>query len=344
MSRFPLASLLTVLAFTVAACTGGVPATAPPAATTPAAATPAGVEWPDELVLGLVPSREADVLIENAKPLTDHLTQALSDVAGKQVTVEGFVPADYTGLVTAMETDQADIGAFGPFSLLQARDRAGAEIILQSVRFGSATYHTQWFTNQPDKYCSDEPQPDEDGWLYCNGTLDADEGPVGEEAIALVEPGTTVAFVEQSSTSGYIFPAVQLINQAGIDDPIADLNAVMAGGHDNAVLAVHNGDAEVGVSFDDARGVAFDEVPDDPEKLVVFAFSGEIPNDGWAVRGDLPQEVKDAIKQALLDYAASEEGKETLKAIYEIDDLVEADPNAFAPVEEAAQKLGIESD
>jgi len=336
MIRKPIMGMLAALALVAAACAG--PGT-PPTGT----GSPAATEWPDELVLGLVPSREADVLIESAKPLTDYLTAELSELAGKAVTVEGFVPTDYTGLVTAMETDQADIGAFGPFSLLQARDRAGAEIVLQSVRFGSATYHTQWFTNDPDTYCMDEPVADEDGWLYCNGTLEASEGPVGEEAIALIEPGTAVAFVETSSTSGYIFPAVQLINLTDIEDPIADLEAVESGGHDNAVLAVYNSDGPmVGVSFDDARTSAFEAVPEDPEKVVVFAYSSEIPNDGWAVRGELPQEVKDAIVQALLDYAASEEGKATLDAIYEIDDLVAADLDAFDVVQQAADELGIE--
>lgn len=296
-------------------------------------------EWPDELVLGLVPSREADVLIENAEPLTEYLSQVLSERAGKTVTVTGFVPQDYTGLVAAMETGQAHIGAFGPFSLLQARDRAGAEIILQSVRFGSATYHTQWFTNEPDKYCEDEPVADDRGRMGCNGTVEASEGPLGEEAIARIEPGTRVSFVEQSSTSGYIFPALQLI-EAGID-PETDIDPIFSGGHDNSVLAVYNGDAEVGVSFDDARGTIAEEFPDVWEKVIVFAYSQEIPNDGWVVAGDLPDDLKEAITQALLDYADSEEGQEVLNSIYEIDDLVRADPAAFDVVERAAEELGV---
>ena len=62
----------------------------------------------------------------------------------------------YTGLVTAMETGQAHVGAFGSFGMVQAMDRAGVVPILQTQRDGEVTYHTQWFTNQPDKYCSTE--------------------------------------------------------------------------------------------------------------------------------------------------------------------------------------------
>ena len=53
-----------------------------------------------------------------AQPLADYLTEQLG------IPVESFVPNDYTGLIAAMEAGQADIGAFGPFSLLQAQDEA----------------------------------------------------------------------------------------------------------------------------------------------------------------------------------------------------------------------------
>jgi phosphonate transport system substrate-binding protein len=328
---------LILIALVVAAC-GGTASPSPTAAPTP---TPSPTDpyaaWPGEIVLGLVPSREAQTLITNAKPLTDYLSQTLSTASGKTITVTGFVPQDYTGLVAAMKTDQAQIGAFGPFSLLQARDEAGAEIVLQSVRFGSSTYHTQWFTNDPSTYCSDTPTADSNGWLGCNGTVEASKGPLAEDAIAKIAKGTKIAFVEQASASGYIYPALQLIN-AGLD-PQTDISPIFAGSHDNSVKAVYDGDAPVGVSFDDARGNISDEFPDVGQKVVVFAYSAEIPNDGWAIAGSLPANLKDAIVQALLDYAKSDDGKAVLKSIYNIDDLQVADLNAFKVVEDAAAKV-----
>jgi phosphonate transport system substrate-binding protein len=300
------------------------------------AAESQAAEMPDELVLGLVPSREADVLVENAQPLADYLTDELG------IPVDSFVPNDYTGLIAAMEAGQADIGAFGPFSLLQAQDVAGAEIILQSARDGAVTYHTQWMTNDPDKYCEDEPQANEDGFLFCNGTLEAEEGPAGEDAIASIEAGTPVSFVEQASASGYIFPAVQLLD-AGID-PEADISPIFSGGHDNSVIAVCNGDAEVGVSFNDARTILEEGDCENMDSVVVFALSPEIPNDGVAVRGDLPDELKQQIADALIAYAETEEGAAVLDSVYEIDEFAPADLDAFEIVRQAAAELGITSD
>lgn len=333
------AALLTLL-MVLAACQAGVSPSEEPDQSQTADEFAA---WPDELVMGFVPSREASTLVEDIDALTAALAEALSAASGKEITVEGVVPSDYTGLVTAMETGQAHIGAFGPFSLLQARDRAGAEIILQSERFGSATYHTQFMTNQPDKYCDDEPVvvDAKTGWRNCNGTADADQGPVAEDKIGIIEAGTTVSFVEQASASGYIFPATIFLNN-GID-PETDIDPIFAGGHDASVIAVCEGQAEVGVSFDDARGAA-ETTCDIAANVVVFAFGPEIPNDGWAVAGDLPANLKEAIKQALLAYSATEEGQATLNEIYEIDALVEADLDAFVIVEQAAEQLGITSD
>jgi phosphonate transport system substrate-binding protein len=334
-----LAVLVAIMMFAVA-CTGTGASPDADASDEPEmseAPASAAAEAPEELVIGFVPSREADALVETIQPVADYLTEALG------IPVEGRVTTDYTGLVTAMESEQAHIGAFGPFSLLQARDRAGAEIILQSERFGSATYHTQFMTNDPDKYCDDEPVvvDEETGWMNCNGTADADQGPVAVEKISEIEEGTTVSFVEQASASGYIFPATIFIQQ-GID-PATGIDPIFAGSHDASVIAVCEGDAEVGVAFDDARGAAETEC-DIASNVVVFAYGPEIPNDGWAVLGSLPDDLKEDIKQALLDYAASEEGAQVLNDIYEIDNLVEADQESFSIVEDAARELGIEGD
>ncbi len=171
-------------------------------------------EIPDIVVAGFVPSREADVLVTNIKPLTDYLTEALGHL------VWGNVTQDYAGLVIAMETGQAQIGALPPFGMVQAMDRAGVIPILQTQRDGEVTYHAQWFTNNPDKYCADEPVGKEytnrDGETYtllnCNGTAVPETeagytfGPKGEDAIAKIEAGTPVSYTQHGLDVGLHLP------------------------------------------------------------------------------------------------------------------------------------------
>jgi len=349
MPRFRLLSLLAVLALVVGACQAAPaasPTTAPPADTpAPPADTPdAGV--PDTLVIGFVPSREAAALVETIQPIADFLSQELG------MPVEGFVSTNYPGLVTAMETGQAHVGAFGPFAMLQAVDRAGAEIILQSERFGSPTYHTQFFTNNPDVYCTISAPVENERttganpgiFRNCNGTErgpeDSPIGPIGIEALANLPEGTTVSFVEETSASGYIFPAT-VFAVAGFHPDEGGIEPLFAGAHDASVIAVCEGQAEVGVSFDDARPEATTGCDVNTE-VVVFAYGPEIPNDGIVVDGDLPDDLKQRITQALLDYSASEEGNEVLQDVYNITALTEPNLDALQIVRDAAEQLGIE--
>ena len=115
-----------------------------------------------------------------------------------------------------------------------------------------------------------------------------------------------MAFVDQGSTSGYAIPALQLVD-AGVD-PIDGIDALFAGGHDSSVQAVYDGDAVVGVSFNDARSQIVEATPDVGEKVVVFGWSGPIPNDGFAVAGDLPADLIEAITAAFVKIAGTEDG------------------------------------
>ena len=353
LKHLRLMAVLTAMMLFVVACSGSGAspaadesegAEASSAASEPAESAATGGEDPEELVIGFVPSSEAGALVEDIQPLADYLSEELG------IPVEGIVSNDYTGLVTAMETGQAHIGALPPFGLLQAIERADAEVILQSERNGSGTYHTQFFTNDPDTYCEDEPEEniriiedEEVTFLNCNGTAhgpeDTPEGPVGIEALANLEAGTTVSFVEATSASGYIFPATVLLTQ-GID-PEADIEPLFAGTHDASVIAVCEGQADVGVSFDDARTIATSDCPI-AEDVVVFAYGPEIPNDGIAVSGELSDDLQQQIADALMAYAETEEGAEVLDSIYQITAFTEPNLEALEIVRQAVDELGFE--
>ena len=343
----PLSGLV-LTAFVAAACGGGGATTAPTSGAT-GAPTGAATEdpmagWPESIVIGFVPSRDAAALVETIQPVADYLTTELG------IEVEGFVSTDYTGLVTAMETGQAHIGAFGPYGLLQAVERAEGVFLLQSERFGSGTYHTQFMTNNPDRYCTVSPPVENEReseinpgtFLNCNGTergpSDTPEGPIGVEAVANIPAGTTVSFVTETSASGYIFPATVLVTN-GIE--LDAIEPLFAGSHDGSAIAVCSGDAEVGVSFDDARSEATTECDLNGE-VVVFAYGPEIPNDGVVVSGDLPETLQQAIKDALIAYAESEEGNEVLRTVYNITAFTDPNLDSLEIVRAAAEELGLE--
>ena len=318
----------------LAACSSGETESTP---ATSAATSEAASVLPDKLILGLVPSDEVDQLTTDG----DALAALLSTELG--VEVEAFIPESYSAVVVAMQTGQADIGFLGPIAMVQAVDEAGAVPVLQSVRFGSSSYVTQWFTNDPDTFCLDEvtTEADDEGvnYSYCNGATGYD-GPQGEEALALIDPNSQISFVDPSSASGYYYPSTQLQSILGID-PLTDLpNAFFAGGHPQSVQAVYDGQAVVGTSYNDARGNLAEEFPDVGEKVVVFAYSTNIPNDGVVLNGDLSEEAIAMITDALLAIAATDDGLAVLDAVYNIEGLVPADLDALDQARQVEANFG----
>jgi phosphonate transport system substrate-binding protein len=322
-------------------------------------------DWPDKIVFGFVPSQEQDSLQDDIQPFIDVLQDALG------IEVEGIVTTDYTGLVTAMGTGSADLGAFGPFAYTLGTDQFPGQIeaLIQSGRFGSFTYHGQWFTNDPS-ICTEPPVPGTalengpDGEIVQVDALDAvalqvgvffgDDGKAQGETTddgAVISPGSScigsldsvagqsVAFTSESSTSGYLFPSLDLTN-AGID-PSTDVTPSFLGGHDASVTAVYNGDATIGLSFDDARRTIRKENTDVGEKVIVFSITDEIPNDVVAIRSELPDSLKDAIYTAVEDFLATDEGEVIFDEIYGWTDIRRADEADFDIVREASQALGI---
>jgi phosphonate transport system substrate-binding protein len=255
-------------------------------------------DTPESLVLGMVPSREADRIVDSLDPIAEMLSERIG------IPVETFVSTNFTGLVEAMGTGRVDIGLFGPAALVQAMDRHGAEVILASVRNGETTYLSQF-----------------------NVRCDS-----GIEDFSDLE-GRTIAFVDPASASGYQFPYVFLDTQHGIN-PDTDMQSIFAGSHDASVLAVYNGDVDVAVSFNDARTAIEEDFPDVMEEVCVLGYTDPIPNDGVVVRAGLDPELTEQIAQALIEIAETEEGGALTDELFNVTAFAPVEASAFDVVRE----------
>ena len=258
---------------------------------------------PETLVLGMVPSREADRIVDSLDPLALMLTEKLG------IEVETFISTNYTGLVEAMGNGRIDIGFFGPTAMVQAMDRYNARPILASVRFGSPTYKSQF-----------------------NVRCDS-----GIESFEDLE-GRSIAFVDPASASGYQFPYVFLKNNYGIDAN-TDMNQIFAGSHDASVLAVYNGDVDVATSFNDARTAIDEEFPDVMDVVCVLGYTGDIPNDGSVVREGISPDLAGRIAQALIEIAETEEGQALTEQLFNVTSFAPITSEAYDPVREVSAEF-----
>ncbi len=372
MKKHSIIALLVALVMVLAACastgsddtttttadTGGDTTTtaATPGDTTTTTEADPKAAWPEKIIFGFIPSERQDKLADTVQPYMDYLSAELG------IEVEGVITADYNGLVVAMGAGQADLGAFGPLGYVQAAEQyPSIEVLIQSIRFGSPTYHGQWFTNDPS-ICDEPPVvgaldngpngPEikggdevvalQVGWKYNDDgvleqeVIDGKEIQKGMVCNASLENviGKSIAFTSASSTSGGLFPQLQLLS-LGIDLE-NDIEYTYVGSHDNTVAAVYNGDAEIGVSFDDARRSLREASPDVGSKVIVFNLTGEIPNDVVAVRGELPDDLKQAIFDATAAYLATDEGVAVFDEIYGWTGIRKAIDSDFDIVRDAA--------
>ncbi|MDY0317090.1 MAG: phosphate/phosphite/phosphonate ABC transporter substrate-binding protein [Candidatus Izemoplasmatales bacterium] len=270
------------------------------AATTAAPTTEDNYLNPSTLRVQLIPSRDAAVLNAQRAPLQDLLMAEL----GMDVVVT--VATDYNALIEAMKSEQIHVGLLATASYVLAHEEGAAEVILKSLRYD---------VDDNGNLLTDAPLVDG----YKSQLVVAADS--GITSIADLE-GKTIAIASFTSTSGFVWPA-NLLADNGLD-PMTDVTWINAGGHDAAILAVYNGQADAAFTFKDARTLVEGDYPDVYDEVVFVANTESIPNDTISVIPRLHPELVAKIKAAFIAIAETEEGRAIIRAVYNHEGYAEA--------------------
>ena len=244
--------------------------------------------------LYFTPSIDAKRITTNAKELTDFLEK----VTGYYFTTA--VPASFIAVVEAFGTKKADIASINTFSYLMANAKYGAEARLRIVRDNNETSYKGQIITRYDSGIDSLPDIN----------------------------GRSFAYVDPSSTSGYILPKAMLDKRG-----IKPSETVFAMRHDNVVTMVYQGQVAAGATYYappdpntheilDARMRVEKQFPDVAQKVKIIGFTQSIPNDPWVFRKDMDEDMKEKIIDALLKYVATPEGAKSLYDIYDIRGLI----------------------
>jgi phosphonate transport system substrate-binding protein len=230
--------------------------TAPPPTDTPVPPPP--TEAPPELgseerpiQVYFVPSVEVDTIVTGG----EILRQALEDATGLKFEV--FVPTSYAAFVEGMCAAPEDAMGFpATMAYVVANARCGVDASMISVRYGDPFYYGQFIV------------------------------PRDSDAQTLDDlNGKTWAYTDATSTSGYIVPTIVLA-AAGIEVG----GSVATGGHNQAVLAIYNGEADFGTSyFNPPQPAEGSDVPkwqfgDDPEPYMDAVDTCALTEDGGDIQ------------------------------------------------------------
>jgi phosphonate transport system substrate-binding protein len=263
-------------------------------------------EKEEVIIMGFVPMRDGDKLIESVEPLA----QLLSEEIG--IPVKAFTATNYVGVVEGLGSGAVDFGFIPPFAYVLANSENNAQVILTALnRNGEPHYRSQFLVRK-------------------NSGINSFEDIKGKR----------VAFVDPSSTSGYLFPAAHL-KGLGFDLE-RDINYLYAGGHDKGLQLLLNGDVDVATTSVDVRVRFQNEFPTALEETEVLGYTDYIPNISVTVRGDMEEELVEKIKRGLLNIAKHPQGGELLKDLFNMYGFIEAKDSDYDVIRETARLMNID--
>ncbi|MBC8162562.1 MAG: phosphate/phosphite/phosphonate ABC transporter substrate-binding protein, partial [Roseiflexaceae bacterium] len=256
-------------------------------------------DWPEKFTVGFFGGDDAEKVLKDNEPLRVYMEEELG------MPVEFFTGTSYSAVIEAMRANRVDAMEVGPFSYVLAVQEAKAEAL--AINTSESGDVVKYNPDVPPHYYSAIITKKGSGIVTLEDLKDKN-----------------FAFVDPASTSGHLAPKTLLV-QNNID-PDTEMKTVFAGSHPTAVLAVWNGSADAGATFegnlytlqkegqiefcnfeDNQIGrertpeeikAVYDACPDG--SIAIIAMSDEIPSTPFAVRSNLPDSFKATVKASLL--------------------------------------------
>lgn len=211
-------------------------------------------QTPVKVRIGFNPTQNSDQLRPAAQAIADFIEKEFRGT----VEVEIFIPTEYRGLIEAMRGGNLDFAFFPPDGYVIANRDVGAQVLLKSVRNGGPYYWSAIIVRKD------------------SGIRNARD-----------LQGKTIAWVDQNSAAGYVFPRASLVT-ANLDPDKLFSRQIFAGKHDSAVLAVLNKSVDAAATFandDRNRSGAWTQFlkPEEAAQLTAILYSRPIPGDTFSV-------------------------------------------------------------
>jgi phosphonate transport system substrate-binding protein len=257
--------------------------------------------------ISLTPGKDIAALTTSGNELKDHLEKTLD------LHFELHVPPSYVAVVESFGTKRTDFAILNTMGYLISHEKYGAEAIFTLTNQGREQYRGQIIARQ--------------------------NGPKNLQELN----GKKFAYVDPISASGHLLPA-HLFQKNNIKLK----EFVFAGRHDAVVSMVYQGQVDAGATFwspeengepFDARKLVTTQYPDVYKKIKIIAYTDYLPNEAFVVRKDFPDDMKQKVIRALVSWSATDEGKKTLKDLYNNDGLKPATDADYEPARKLLKDL-----
>jgi phosphonate transport system substrate-binding protein len=225
-----------------------------------------------------IPEEAATEQVRKFTPLATYLEKRLG------MKVEFTPVSDYPAAVEALVNKKVELVWFGGFTHVQAQIRSGGKVIPIAQREEDTKFQSVFIAKTDS----------------------------GIKTLADMK-GKQVSFGSQSSTSGHLMPRNNLLS-AGID-PEKDFRRIAySGAHDATIASVVSGKVDAAALDITVWRKFVSENKVDTKAVDVFFTTPPFFNYNWSVHADMPADLREKIKKALLEIDANTpEGKEILQ-------------------------------
>ena len=223
------------------------------------------------LNFGIISTESSQNLRQDWAPVIDEMSKRLG------VKVTAFFAPDYAGVIEGMRFNKVQFAWMGNKSAMEAVDRANAEIFAQTVNIdGTLGYYSYVSVHKDSPYKTIED--------------------VLKNAKAL-----NFGIGDPNSTSGFLVPSYYIFAKNNVD-PKTAFKTVRGANHETNILAVANKQVDAAVHSSDVLERVKTRLPDTASQLRQIWQSPLIAADPLVWRKDMPQDMKNKIKEFFLSY------------------------------------------
>lgn len=295
--------------------------------------------------LMFVPSVDVAVIESAGEAMTDWITEETG------IHFDVSVPTSYAATIESMCAAEGDAMAFIPgMGYVLANDQCGVEVALATIRYGRTAYWTEFVVRRDSGIESLEDLDGKkwavpsvtstSGYLWPSVLLTMSGITPGETVEAGGHPQAVLAVMDGTADFGtcYFSPPGDTVEDWQEGEPLEPGGAFTIEEQEDGSYKVWQG----GLRIRDARVAAMATNPDVMDEVAILDISERIPNDTVSFVKDFPAELREQIVQALLDYAATEEGQAVLadEDFYDITGFGRVDDDYYQPVRNAINTLG----
>ena len=232
---------------------------------------------------GISPSVPQEDLEVQYAPLMDHIGDYVTSNydAADGLKVAGNIGSNYSAVIQSLGQGTTDVAETGPFAAALGVKTGNAEIVLQRYGYGS--------------------------WKYKSIIAVPNDSDITELSDL---SGKTVAFSDQLSTSGALYPLYSMSSDGGLDvgnlpegnGSQAEFDARFAGGHVGSYTLLEQGQVDAAAMGGFVRDTGAGPSPEDFQNVATTLHEDTgLPRAPVVVSPELNEEEKTAVQQAFLE-------------------------------------------